>query len=45
LTVEVIFFGEGDKSGNVEVNEEATAFRQPSKEKAEKEEGEVKAKL
>ncbi|KAK6334259.1 hypothetical protein TWF730_003473 [Orbilia blumenaviensis] len=25
LTVEVIFFGEGDKSGNVVVNEEATA--------------------
>ncbi|KAA8907859.1 phosphatase 2C-like domain-containing protein [Sphaerosporella brunnea] len=45
LTVEVIFFGEGDTSGNVEINEEATASRQPSKEKKEKEGGEVKAKL
>jgi pyruvate dehydrogenase phosphatase len=45
LTVEVVFFGEGDKSGNVEVNEEATASRQSSKEKKEKEGSEVKAKL
>lgn len=38
LTVEVIFFGEGaDKSGNVTVNEEATATK--------KADGEVKAKL
>lgn len=38
LTVEVIFFGDGaDKSGNVTVNEEATATK--------KAEGEVKSKL
>ncbi|KAI5857170.1 phosphatase 2C-like domain-containing protein [Tricharina praecox] len=52
LTVEVIFFGEGDKSGNVEVNEEATAISKqsppPKDQKKEKDNnnGEVvKAKL
>lgn len=52
LTVEVIFFGEGDKSGNVEINEEATATTEPGrkdgstpKDKKEKEGAEVKAKL
>jgi len=37
LTVEVIFFGEGDKSGTVEVNEEATAISKQSPPKDQKE--------
>ncbi|KAI5784640.1 phosphatase 2C-like domain-containing protein [Geopyxis carbonaria] len=45
LTVEVIFFGEGDKSGNVTVNEEATAMPLKLDSRSKKESGDAKAKL
>jgi hypothetical protein len=47
LTVEVVFFGEGDKSGTVEVNEDATAKQEgKSKDTTQEEpERELKAKL
>jgi hypothetical protein len=45
LTVEVVFFGEGDKSGNVVVNEEATSKLDHNGSSQKEKQGDLKAKL